>query len=100
MDVMRPEPPSYASPGARWVPLPDRSCRPQDGTKRCRARAGFKSNACGRPAVAEMNRGLHRGGHRADSWWAYCAPHFAEYFRWVENGVAYEWVQRPIESTP
>jgi hypothetical protein len=77
--------------GYHWEPVVDGDNRWRLVTseRRCRRMTGHKS--CGRPAVAELNRGRWRpAGHgRVDAWWAYCADHL--YDRWIEDGKVMGW---------
>jgi hypothetical protein len=55
--------------------------------KKCRSGAGPGRKACGRPSVAELNRGYRR---QQPAWWAYCEWHL--YGRWAEDGQIMHWV--------
>jgi hypothetical protein len=63
--------------------------------RRCRYAVGSRAHVrvyCGKPAVAEMNRGRYAPGARTtrrDAWWAYCGDHL--YGRWMEDGVLMCW---------
>jgi hypothetical protein len=52
--------------------------------RRCRAGAGYRHTACGKPAVAETRRRVARTTAPVRFvWWAYCAEHL--YGRWIEG---------------
>lgn len=62
--------------------------------KRCR-RVAQRREVCGKPAVAELNRGRYRSVvnsdlRRVDYWWAYCPEHL--YGNWIENGKVMHWI--------
>ena len=57
--------------------------------KGCRYGGGFHSKACGRLAVAALNRGSYTRRGRMPSWWAYCEKHL--YGRRLVNGVILVW---------
>jgi hypothetical protein len=84
-----------------WVAAPEGpDWRTNDGTRRCRASAGYRHPACGQPAVAEFNRRRNRYKPpfgTADSWWAYCGEHL--FGRWVQDDRVMRWVLR-LGATP
>lgn len=86
--MTRPPNPYTTRPGETWDARIDHEWRvlPSDSTKRCRA-GGNKP--CGRPAVAELNRGRRPWTQDRDNWWAYCEQHL--YSRWIEDGQVMEW---------
>jgi hypothetical protein len=103
----RPAEPDQAPDGFHWEVVPDTSLRwrvIEDGDspvapRRCRMSSGRGKSACGRDAVAELNRGIRvrrplvlGGTRQADSWWAYCGRHL--YGRWIEGGTVMHWVLR------
>jgi hypothetical protein len=47
--------------------------------RRCRWGAGYHHKACGKPAVAALDR-----GHGSGNWWFYCADHL--YGRRIVDG--------------
>lgn len=67
----------------------------EGNTYRCRANAGPKHPACGRPSTMALNRGLSRDGVRHDSWWHYCSEH--AYGRKLRGGVVVGVHLVPIE---
>jgi hypothetical protein len=80
-----PWPPEPFKPyeGWHWEVHPANGWRLVTG-KRCRAGASPSQKACGRPSVAELDRG---------TWWAYCEQHL--YGKWVEGGRVVGWALRP-----
>lgn len=100
-DTVRPAPPADPTdPGFAWVAvaadtLPSNRWRLASG-RQCRQFAGNPRRRCENPAVAAVNRGLHRwrSNKTFDSWWHYCADHL--YGRWIENGVLMIWILRPV----
>jgi hypothetical protein len=57
---------------------------------RCRAGAGYRKPACGKPSVAALLRQQNRNS--GGQWWAYCGEHL--YGRWIEDGKIMHWILR------
>lgn len=91
--AVRPVPGWEAPPGTVHEPMVAAGWRLVSGEKRCRFMEARQ--ACGAPAVVELNRSQH--AHRGDeNWWAYCPDHM--YGRWIENGQVWQWRVAPIEE--
>jgi len=75
------------------VPEPALEWRVMTGW-RCRYGAAPGKKACGRPAVAEMNR----ASYGQPRWWAYCENHL--YGRWIEDGHMMCWILRALPLGP
>jgi hypothetical protein len=95
---VRPDPQREVPDGFELVAVADPDWRPVIG-KRCRRRGGPQMGvagnhllACGKPSVAELNRGRYVRYKRVDSWWAYCPAHL--YGRWFEDGKVMVWILR------
>jgi hypothetical protein len=86
--MARPEPREMPE-GCHAEAVPDGGWRLVIG-KRCRFVVGPGHRACGRPSVAEFNRGRYIRAGRGDSWWAYCDEHL--YGRWIEDGRVMNWI--------
>lgn len=89
--LARPDP-GPAPDGHRWEAHPSLNWKTIVGADEPGRRCRWGVPACGRPAVAALNRGRHR--HHApygtsDSWWAYCGDHL--YGNWIEGGVVMHW---------
>lgn len=80
--------------GHEVVAIIDPDWRVVERPKRCRRQPSQQQKACGKDAVAEVNRGgrmrANRRGATRDSWWAYCPEHM--YGRWVEEGFVMHWI--------
>jgi hypothetical protein len=89
----RPEPGWEAPEGFGRVAVVNEGWRLVTG-KRCRQFV-VGHRACGRPSVAEINRGAYlRGRGRVDRFWAYCADHL--YGNWIEDGQVMHWILRRL----
>lgn len=89
-----------APDGYHWIAVPERNAgllawRLSDGEHRCRAGASRHIKACGRPAMAALNRRMTSSGR--DNWWHYCEEHM--FGRWIEDGQIWTWVLREIGET-
>jgi len=79
----------------QWVVLTDEDRPP------CRAGAGPRLPACGRPSVAALHHHVERGSAGTgsqDLWWAYCENHL--YGHWIDDGQVYVWMLRPVPTPP
>lgn len=98
----RPKPQFPAPDGCEHVAVPDKDWRVMTNGaagipgRQCRFMVG--RTACGKAAVAKMDRRFRLSANKRSSWWAYCGDHM--YGRWVEDGVVMVWVVREIEAKP
>ena len=85
--------------GCELVAVPDKDWRLVTG-RRCRMRGG-NASACGKPGVAELDRGRRvrygSGIIRQPSWWPYCIDHL--YGRWLDDGKVMMWILREIPAS-
>jgi hypothetical protein len=93
--------PDGPSVGHEIVAAEDPEWRLAAEGKRCR-RTGREHGvsfryACGKPAVAELNRARTQASQARfpnGLWWPYCAEHL--YGRWIEDGKVMHWIQRRL----
>jgi hypothetical protein len=92
--------PEHTTPGHHWevLPAPTGYLRWRIGGegKRCRYGSSPGHKACGRPAVAQLDRG--HGSH--NRWYAYCDLPGHMYAYWIEDGRVVSWVLRPDVPKP
>lgn len=85
----RPVPPPRAAEGLVYTPQPDPGWSLAGPDRRCRYQAGGNAKACGKPAVAALDRGT-----RGPRVYHYCADCVGRYGRWVQDGQVWHWVLR------